>query len=334
MLWLMSAVSFAQEAPPIVGGAPTSDHVQVGMLAMSDGENRTFDFCSGTLIEARWVLTAAHCLEAAQEYESYGYFTFFIIGDSWSSIDTYAQAIDLIPHPGYNANTLDHDIGLMELSEPLDEQGFYLANTVTPKDGWTSKDVTYVGYGVTGGYGGGDGTSGVRRTVDVPYYGADDRFIYAYHNNPNDPKNVCSGDSGGAALLKVGGELVLAGVNSFVYGDGNSQDACEGYGAATRVDTHIEWISDYVELPDGDADTDTDSDTDTDTDADADSDADSDTDSDTDTDVPEDDRSTSPVQPGSLSGAGGCSSAPAQGAGWLGLLLAAGLMMVRRPKSE
>lgn len=333
MLWLMSAVSFAQEAPPIVGGAPTSDHVQVGMLAMSDGGNTTFDFCSGTLIEASWVLTAAHCLEAAQQYEDqYGLATFFIIGDSWSSIDTYAQAVDLIPHPGYNANTLDHDIGLMELGEPLEEQGIYLVNDVTPKDGWTSKDVTYVGYGVTSGYGGGDGTSGVRRTVDVPFYGADDRFIYAYHGNPNDPKNVCSGDSGGAALLKVSGELVLAGVNSFVYGDGNSQDACQGYGAATRVDNHIEWISDYVELADGDADTDADSDTDTDTDAD--SDADSDTDSDTDTDVGQnnDDRSTSPVQPGTLSAAGGCSSAPVQGAGWLGLALAAGLMMVRRKR--
>lgn len=333
MLLLLSAFSLAQEAPPIVGGAPTSDHIQVGMLAMSDGNNTTFDFCSGTLIEANWVLTAAHCLEAAQQYEDqYGLATFFIVGDSWNSIDTYAQAVDLIPHPQYNANSLDHDIGLMELSEPLSDQGIYLVNDVAPKDGWTSKDVTYVGYGVTSGYGGGDGTSGVRRTVDVPYYGADSRFIYAYHDTPNNPKNVCSGDSGGAALLKVSGELVLAGVNSFVNGDGISDDPCEGFGAATRVDTHIDWISDYVELSDGDADTDTDSDTDTDTDSDADSDADSDTDSDTDTDVvQDDDRSTSPVAPGSLSGNGGCSSAPAPGLGWLGLVLAAGLMMVRRP---
>ncbi|MFT5582462.1 MAG: MYXO-CTERM domain-containing protein [Cognaticolwellia sp.] len=334
MLWLMSAVSFAQEAPPIVGGAPTSDHIQVGMLAMSDGGNTTFDFCSGTLIEASWVLTAAHCLEAAQQYEDdYGLATFFIIGDSWSSIDTYAQAIDLIPHPGYNANNLDHDIGLMELSEPLPDQGIYLANTVAPKDGWTSKDVTYVGYGVSGGYGVNDGSSGVRRTVDVPFNGADDRFIYAYHGDPSNPKNVCSGDSGGAALLKVSGELVLAGVNSFVDGDGVNSDPCLGYAGATRVDTHIDWISDYVELADGDADTDADSDTDTDTDTDADSDSDSDTDSDTDTDVVADDsdeRPTSPVGSDSLSAAGGCSSAPVQGAGWLGLALVAGLLMVRR----
>ena len=334
MLWLMSAVSLAQEAPPIVGGNPTSDHIQVGMLAMSDGGSSTFDFCSGTLIDARWVLTAAHCLEAAQQYQDdYGLATFFIVGDSWSSIDTYAQAIDLIPHPGYNANTLDHDIGLMELSEPLSDQGIYLVNDVAPRDGWANKDVTYVGYGVTSGFGGGDGTSGVRRTVDVPFYAADDRFIYAYHDDPNNPKNVCSGDSGGAALLKVDGELVLAGVNSFVQGDGNSQDPCLGLGAATRVDNHIDWISDFVELSDGDADTDSDSDSDTDSDSD--SDADSDTDSDTDTDVVPDDgdrdeRPTSPVDTTSLSAAGACSSAPAPGAGWLGLALVAGLLMVRR----
>lgn len=329
MLLLLSALSLAQEAPPIVGGAPTSDHIQVGMLAMSDGNNTTFDFCSGTLIDASWVLTAAHCLEAAQTYEDdYGLATFFIVGDNWGSIDAYAQAVDLIPHPQYNASSLDHDIGLMELSEPLSDQGIYLVNDVAPKDGWTDKDITYVGYGITSGNA---QDNGVRRTVDVPFYGSDSKFIYGYHDTPNDPKNVCSGDSGGAALLKVSGELVLAGVNSFVSGQG---DPCLGLGAATRVDTHIDWISDYVELSDGDADTDTDSDTDTDTDSDADSDADSDTDSDTDTDVVSDERETSPVAPGSLSGNGGCSSAPAPAVGWLGLVLVAGLMMVRRPKSE
>ena len=67
-----------------------------------------------------------------------------------------------------------------------------------------------VGFGITSTT---SQDSGTKRTIDMPIYDFDADFVYLY--DAAESQNICSGDSGGAALGTFSGGLELVGVNSF-----------------------------------------------------------------------------------------------------------------------
>ena len=244
MMALMPMLAQAQEAPPIVGGSATDDHLQVGMLALVYGQYWYGDFCSGTLIKAKWVATAAHCIEAADEYERKGYDIYFVTGEDWDNIYDYAKVSDIIAHPQYNPNTLEHDIGLLELQSGMATSGTYPINRDSPGSFSNNAEVVYVGWGITGDN---RNDSGTKRTVTIDVYGYDDQVIYTY--DPTGETNICSGDSGGAALMRDGNSYELVGVNSFTFNLNGGQPYCEASGAAAgsiRLDAHTSWVEGYT----------------------------------------------------------------------------------------
>ncbi len=217
----------------IWGGERTQDYPNVVALAnLSQGHI----FCSGTLIQGKWVVTAAHCLSdqdwSLSRGDLYILFGNDIINQGYSDAIQWA---DFHQHPNYDGNNFEHDIGLIELDTQKMGVDYSVLNDESISVDWYDEYLTFVGFGITN-----DNAydSGTKRETDIPIDTYDSQYVYSEHGT----SNVCQGDSGGAAFETTNqGNLELVGINAFVY------PGCAGGGnGATRVDAHLDFILGYV----------------------------------------------------------------------------------------
>lgn len=226
-VWLEPAADDAVGArgEAIVGGTLASGDPAVVVLAVNAGGGQLEEYCSGTLIGPKTVLTAAHCINA------YGAGNFYVVGFG-SSLGALTKTISVaqqVKNPSYNGNAWD--FGILRLSQP--------ATGVTPiplnETALTSADVgrpiRHVGFGITNASGVG---SGVKREVT---YNLRQVATYTIESGASG-KQTCSGDSGGPAFMVMPGspQEKLVGVVS--YGD----QSCVVEGWDGRVDKVATWI--------------------------------------------------------------------------------------------
>jgi hypothetical protein len=195
--------------------------------------------CGGCIIASTWILTAAHCVENASDLE--------VVLGVFDTASNENQRVTkrvkrVIIHPDYNKTNLDHDIALLQLSTPIEYDGYKSPICLPPANiDLRGKSLYAAGWG------------NVRPEVfpSTKPTKLQDILLQEVDPCPNfriDPKRqlcassalggrICFGDSGGPLMMQDGEKWMVVGVVSF------ATDPCTtGPGGFTRVSYYLKWI--------------------------------------------------------------------------------------------
>jgi secreted trypsin-like serine protease len=226
------------------------------MVALVDASAKNaFDgqYCGGTLIAPRVVLTAAHCVVGVQPAEMD-----IVVGRtrlSKSDEGERIRASKILRNPNYTREYFD-DVALVQLSRPASvlplpvAAGAEEAQHVAP-----GARVVVSGWGATAeGGAGSDDLQFVRLTVrsdancDKVYEDVDaDTQVCAGSSRPGE--DSCQGDSGGPLFYGEGEAARLVGVVSYGYGCGRAGVP----GVYSRVAGFADWLAQQTPVLNGDA---------------------------------------------------------------------------------
>jgi hypothetical protein len=247
----------------------TSPFAGVGSLSIAGNF-----LCTGAVISPLQILTAAHCLDL-NDNGTVDVLPFEVIfnlnfgGDLTQSIP--ASSLAIYPDfTGFNNPTVNDDVAVVTLSSRVPNKvpnyGLY-QDPLLP-----GTTLTMVGYGETG-----DGITGpVFGTADpsvkrsgqnnADAFGLDDEgsglgeiFFFDFDgptgNGPLDGPTLGndietafgSGDSGGPGFVKIGGNLFIAGINTFSFTSSGQTPGTFGTGGGGMiVSTYADWINSQI----------------------------------------------------------------------------------------
>ncbi|XP_051876972.1 coagulation factor IX-like [Pristis pectinata] len=231
----------------IVGGEECRKG-QCPWQAMLLNEFKNETFCGGTILNEKWVVTAAHCFVDPVEFR-------VVVGEhnirKPEHTEQYHSVENVTLYPSYNPNRsrYDHDIALILLKTPINFTPFIIPICL-PEKHFAERVLMAQSYGTVSGWGRlytlGDFPQVLQR-IDIPYV---DRSIckesskFSVTGNmfcagfPDGSKDACQGDSGGPHVTRYKNTWFLTGIVS--WGDGCA--VAGRYGFYTRVSKYYAWI--------------------------------------------------------------------------------------------
>jgi secreted trypsin-like serine protease len=248
--------------PQIVGGnlaGPAEYPWQVALVNAGMSNPWSGQFCGGSLIDPRWVVTAAHCvvdgggaIRLPASLDVVLGINNLSDGPTAGSLGQRLDVAQVIVHSAYTPSAEDFDIALLRLANPatlnatVDTIGLISpGNSLLAAPGVTA---TVTGWGATSE---GDDGSNALLEVQVPIVSNETCNAPASYNGQITDnmlcagfaaggKDSCQGDSGGPLIVPDGqGGFLLAGIVS--WGEGCARQ--NKYGVYTRVSQFESWVN-------------------------------------------------------------------------------------------
>src|ERR1700716_3197126 len=218
------------------GGVPSTDGVARSVVTIVGSRG---NFCTGSLIAPKLVLTVAHCVQPGADYKIVGYG-----GDKQPSLqDVKTVAI----HPGFNMQTMlvhraTADVALLQLDAPAKGKAPAVLGAPNPPIIVGSR-FTIAGIGVTMR---GDGKSGgAIRVAGLIATGKPGtlqiRLVDPVGQGTRDGLGACTGDSGAPVFEDQQSGPAIVGVVSWSTGP-NGASGCGGMTGVTPLTLYRDWI--------------------------------------------------------------------------------------------
>jgi MYXO-CTERM domain-containing protein len=229
----------------IIGGEPTTTAAFPTVVALENGAGDWF--CTGTLVDKDWVLTAAHCVEGEQPGTLEVRFDDDDVNDTTGG--TAVPVAEVHSHPSFDWEAWDNDIAMLKLATSVTDHTPTRVHRTAVDPGTA---VTQVGYGDADENGGGAGLLRKLDTATIDCATTNDPGISAANLlcfDASDGTASCYGDSGGPTFLSVGGALAVVGVTS----GGTGEQCAAGWDLHTSVFGELDFVDMFLG-GDGDGD--------------------------------------------------------------------------------
>jgi secreted trypsin-like serine protease len=265
-LSVLLMMKFGYSQGNIIGGVEIDITTIPWQVSLENLANNNSHFCGGSIINERWILTAAHCVapvigvnNAAQIMVHAG-----ATNQTNNAVGQRIQCEQIFIHPQYNATTSENDIALLRLVTPLQfNNSVQVVRYSTP----CNTTEAMIAPGVVGALTGWGLTcntcpaSPTLRRVNIPVIDNGQAFNIQIANNPtnNNPitgnmlaffqngTGAAPGDSGGPATIwDANGNPIVIGASSWGYWPKDINPTIY-----TRVRNYAQWIQTTTGLVEG-----------------------------------------------------------------------------------
>ncbi|XP_054715313.1 U21-ctenitoxin-Pn1a-like [Uloborus diversus] len=233
----------------IVGGEEVLHGQYPWMVSMFREANDFRHWCGATILNERWIITAAHCIHYPDEPWRYTVFAGLhkLSAEDSSTVRSY-KISEIHIHENFDSSSFSNDIALLKTQNPIDVAGSggYINGICLPKsteDPTGFSRATGWGYTRQGGY-----KSDVLKQVLLPMVDRDtcnDIFHDEVYSNMicagKEGRDTCQADSGGPLFqTDENGISTLIGITSFGLGCGRDP------GVYTKVAFFHDWMTKII----------------------------------------------------------------------------------------